>query len=318
MSEQTVPEYDPDYDTDKKYDCNFFPGCTISNRLPFIEKSSRLVFEKLGVVFHDKPFGCCPDPVGIRSIDMESWFVLAARNLAIAEEDNYPMIIMCNGCAETLVSAVNELRHDEKVLKEVNDELKKVDRKYKTQVRVYHFVDALYRKIGTKNIKKMVERPLENINLAVHIGCHFFRPESDLGYKNPERKQYSQKIMEALGANVIDYEEKDLCCGYAASLQDNDISLGILYEKLKSIKEAGDIDAIVVNCPTCFQQFENGQRLVKRKYNLDVNIPILYVTEAMALAFGFDPKELGFKYHRVKLRNFLKEKGFTEKKSKKK
>jgi len=40
-----------------------FAGCTIGNRIPFIEASSRKVFDKLGIKTSDAAFACCPDPV---------------------------------------------------------------------------------------------------------------------------------------------------------------------------------------------------------------------------------------------------------------
>ena len=42
-----------------------FTGCVIPNRLPFLEKSARLVFEKLDIILEDAPFTCCPDPITV-------------------------------------------------------------------------------------------------------------------------------------------------------------------------------------------------------------------------------------------------------------
>ena len=85
----------------KKY--SLFPGCTIQNRIPFLEKSARLVFEKLGVdLKNQSKFGCCPDPVGVQSVDRQAWLTLGARNLAIAEKSKTHILSLCNGCSETL------------------------------------------------------------------------------------------------------------------------------------------------------------------------------------------------------------------------
>ncbi|MFX1461033.1 MAG: heterodisulfide reductase-related iron-sulfur binding cluster, partial [Promethearchaeota archaeon] len=55
-----------------------FQGCTIGNRIPFIEASARKVFDTLGIKTTDAPFACCPDPVGFHAIDHTSWLAMGA------------------------------------------------------------------------------------------------------------------------------------------------------------------------------------------------------------------------------------------------
>ena len=56
---------------------------------------------------------------------------------------------------------------------------------------------------------------------------------------------------------------------------------------------------IAVNCPSCFQMLESNQRTVNKIYEKNYEIPIFYITELIALAFGYTPDELGFKFHTV-------------------
>jgi heterodisulfide reductase subunit B len=62
-----------------------FEGCTISNRIPFIEASSNKVLDKLGVKTSKAPFSCCPDPTDMKSFDNDTWLAIGARNLCLAE-----------------------------------------------------------------------------------------------------------------------------------------------------------------------------------------------------------------------------------------
>ena len=57
---------------------------------------------------------------------------------------------------------------------------------------------------------------------------------------------------------------------------------------MNSIKNAG-VDCIVVNCPACFQKID-----VMR------GIPVLYLTELLALAMGESFDSLNLKYHATK------------------
>ena len=76
--------------------------------------------------------------------------------------------------------------------------------------------------------------------------------------------------------------------------------------------EAG-ADAFVVICPACFQQLDTNQKKAGTQSNNTFNIPILYLTELYALAFGFDPDELGLKFHRARLSGFLEKFGLKKK-----
>ena len=56
---------------------DLFLGCVIPARLPYLEASSRKIFEKLGIELHDVDgFSCCPDPTGIEQIGIPVTFKL--------------------------------------------------------------------------------------------------------------------------------------------------------------------------------------------------------------------------------------------------
>ena len=134
-----------------------FVGCVIQNRLPFIEKSARLVLTKLGIDLEEELFTCCPDPVGVSAISEKTWLTLAARNLSLGEKDNTEILSLCNGCTETLLMVKHALKHDKKKLKEVKEILDKKGYKYYGNAKVNHFVRTLVEDIGIKKIEKVVK-----------------------------------------------------------------------------------------------------------------------------------------------------------------
>jgi heterodisulfide reductase subunit C len=113
-----------------------------------------------------------------------------------------------------------------------------------------------------------------------------------------------EEIVAALGARVVDYPTKMQCCGGALDrVGQRDSSLAFCRRKLHDL-EAHDVDALVVVCPSCFQQFDLNQAALQRA-NEQVNVPVLYLSEIIALAYGHAPEELGLDMHRVSVQPFL-------------
>ena len=109
---------------------DLFLGCVLPARLPFLETSSRKVFEKLGIKLNDVDgFSCCPDPTGIELIDHKTWLALGARNLSLCNT-NGGVVSFCSGCVETLKGVNYFINKDSNVKDEVNSILKKVGKKY--------------------------------------------------------------------------------------------------------------------------------------------------------------------------------------------
>ncbi len=291
-----------------------YPGCIIRNRLPFLEKSARLVFEKLGYDLKDAPFVCCPDPVGVASISKKTWLTLATLNLTYGENENTEILSLCNGCSETLVRVNHILKNDKETLKEVNDILENKGHRYNGNAKVSHFVRTLVEDIGVKKIKKIVHNtwahhsdkhnPLKGKRIASHPGCHYNRPSEVLKWDNPMNPQYQEKLIKAIGAIPVKYDEKMLCCGSCVSRTRDDIGLEMIRTKYQSVTDAG-AQFISVNCPACFQTMESNQRTVNKKFEEEFSIPVYYITELLALAFGYTPEEIGLKFHSVgKGKNF--------------
>jgi len=285
-----------------------FTGCIIQNRLPFLEKSARIVLEKLGVNLQDEQFTCCPDPVGVAAISKKAWLTLGARNLALGEKDKTDILSLCNGCTESLQMVKHILQKDKGSLKEINKILGTKWYKYKKKAQVIHFVKLLVKDIGITKIKGIVEEtwrnrsdkrnPIEGLKVASHPGCHYNKPSEILKWDDPDDPKFLDQLIQAIGGIPVKYEEKTLCCGSAVYRTREDLGIEISRRKYQSIKKAG-AQAIAVNCPSCYQTLESNQRKVNLKFEEEYMIPVFYITELMALAFGHTPEEIGLKFHTV-------------------
>ena len=284
-----------------------FPGCTIGNRIPFIEASARKVFDKLGIKTSDAAFACCPDPVGFNSVDHTSWLAMGARNLTLAEAEGKDIVSLCNGCFQTLKLVNVELNHNEHEKEKINKILKEVGKEFKGSINVKHFVEVLH-DYGPEKIKEFVTHDFSGLKVACHTGCHYNRPSEIVQTDDPMEPVKLSELVAATGATPIDYAEEMLCCGSGVGNAEEAPSMQMLANKFSSAVKAG-ADVFVVICPACFQQMDTNQKKAGTQSNNEFKIPILYLTELYALAFGMNPDELGLKFHRARLTEFLEKNG---------
>jgi succinate dehydrogenase / fumarate reductase cytochrome b subunit len=95
------------------------------------------------------------------------------------------------------------------------------------------------------------------------------------------------------------------------AMADENLGTKLNLRKFKSALAAG-ADCMAVVCPACFQQLDAKQPSIKKVFNQDINVPVLYLTELMALAMGIPVKDLNLKSHRVKTAPVLANLGLVE------
>jgi len=278
---------------------SLFTGCLIRARLPHLEKSARAVFETLGVQLSDlEGASCCPDPVGIRGWDEETWLVMAARNLALAGNHDQPLMTLCSGCYSTLLEAQHLLANDATTAAKVNQVLGQIGRPYVVGPPVEHFARYLVEKAGREDWPARMVGSWQGLPVAVHHGCHFLRPSHIIEFDDPENPTKLEELVRALGAEVVDYPRKMLCCGFSIQGIDPDLALRMAREKLLLMKEYG-ARAVIVLCPSCYLQFDLMQQSIEREFGEPVELPVFYLTEFVGLALGLTASTLGLSFHRV-------------------
>jgi heterodisulfide reductase subunit B len=276
----------------------FFPGCMIQVRHPQMEAAVRKTVPNLGVELVDLPgLGCCPDPVFFKSLHKLDWLVLAARNLAIAEQAGLDYVTICSGCTETLAEAAHLLDEGSDLLVAVNQRLARIGVEYKGTVRARHLITVLRDDVGFETLRQSVVRPLEGVRVAVHYGCHLLKPRDIMQVDDPDNPTIFEDMLRAIGASPVDHHERVICCG--KSCRDCDLPDEMTKTILGSIHEV-DVDLMGVICPSCFDSFDVGQIRVTKKYGLDFKVPPVYFFQLLALAQGLEPEEVGLDKHKLK------------------
>jgi heterodisulfide reductase subunit B len=280
-----------------------FLGCAIPYRVSAFEISSRKILEKLGIELVEMPeFNCCGLPLD--PISHETMLILAARNLALAEKKGLDIITLCPGCAGTLKKVNRMLKEDKALRDEINCHLKEAGLEFKGTQNAKHFMQVLIEDVGLEKIKKSVVKPLTMLKVAEHNGCHILRPKEFIGFDDPEDPKTLKTLIEATGAQCLDYLDETECCG-APSVGVNDkIALQLAKDKLSHMKMV-DAEAMVTICPFCHIMYDTNELRIEKMFNETYGIPVLHYPQLLGLAQGMKPEELAFNELRVDVSKIL-------------
>ncbi len=280
-----------------------FWGCMIALKYPQMEKAVRFSLARLGIELVDEErFSCCPDPIYFKAADRFTWLTLAARNIALAEEKGLDIVTMCSGCTSTLCEVNYHLKHDAELRRKVNERLRTIRREFRGSVKVRHIVTVLRDEIGLERIRNSVVRPLHDLKVAIHYGCHLLKPSEIMQVDDPIFPTILERLIEVIGACPVNHREYLLCCGKAC--EDLELTLNMSHDVFQSVADSG-ADCLGLICPTCFDSFDVGQLRISRRFNKNFQIPVLYYFQLLALAQGASLEEAGIRYHKIMPEPFL-------------
>ena len=282
-----------------------FLGCTIPARARNYELSARRVAEKTGVELVDlEDFICCGFPT--KAGDMDASLLMAAYNLALARKQHLDVCALCSSCTSALSEAAHHLSESEEDLAKVNERLSAVGLQYEGSPKIRHFARVLFEEVGAEEIQKHFEKDLSGLNIATHYGCHYLKPsEIHDGFDDPENPNSLETLVALTGATIIDYPGKMTCCGGPVLPVDEKLAASVTKGKLDNLKAAG-ADALCLVCPFCSVMYDGNQKSIESEYETEYKIPVLYLTQILGMAMGFDRKALGLNMNVVKTKDLLK------------
>jgi CoB--CoM heterodisulfide reductase subunit B len=278
-----------------------FLGCTIPVRLKQYEASSRAVLEKLNVGLVDiREFNCCGYP--LRNIDFKAFLLSSARNLALAEKKNLDVMALCKCCYGSLKKADYLMKENASLKKEVNSTLQKEGLKYEGKSEVKHLLSVLYKDIGIDKIREKMVKNYRCLRIATHYGCHVLRPSQVVGFDNASAPSLFDQLVEATGAESIDWPMKLECCGAPLWGVNDKLSTDLTLKKLTDGKKSG-ADYVCVACPYCHLQFDKVQKMILSQRNLNHPLPSILYSQLLGLSLGIDGEVLGLGMNQIPISN---------------
>jgi heterodisulfide reductase subunit B len=280
----------------------FYPGCALKTKARNYLVSGVAVGKKLGIELFELPKWNCCGVFPYLATDDIMRHLAPIRNLIHVQELNEGqvgqqekrIVTFCSMCYHTLKEA-NRYVADKEKKEKINNFLERekefvggVKQGYEGGINVLNFLEVLRDTIGYSKLAKEVKKPLKNLKVSPYYGCLILRPR-EIGIDDPEKPTILENIIEALGAEVIDNPNKTECCGSYHTVDRKDIVTKLTYDNLVyPIRNGADI--IATCCPLCTFNLDYRQKEARRIHRDLKEIPVLYYTQLIALAFGLDRK----------------------------
>jgi succinate dehydrogenase / fumarate reductase cytochrome b subunit len=254
---------------------------------------------KLGIELEELYDGNCTGAGVITEHEPEVADALNARNFALAQKLGLDLINICSTCQGVQSLVQDKLDRDEAYRAKINAGLAEEGLEYRPGLVTKNFMWVLVEDYGLDKLREQVVRPLTGLRAGPFYGCYILRPSRILGMaEHPERDHYLEQIIAAVGAEPVDYEGKNKCCGFPILTNNRKNSLTQAGTHIGSAQDQG-ADCLVTPCPLCHLNLDAQQPSAASVIQKQLELPILHLPQLIGLAIGIDPKELRMNRHVV-------------------
>ncbi|GBE44370.1 succinate dehydrogenase/fumarate reductase iron-sulfur subunit [bacterium BMS3Bbin10] len=274
----------------------FYPGCSSQGSSLHLDESIRAVAPEIGLELEElDDWNCCGASVGRIGGGQLPNMTLTGRNLAKAQgQGKQDVVTACAACYLNTHGGNEKIKKDVKLRAGVNEALAEADLSYDDDLQVRHMCEVIVNDIGVDKIKSRVKNPLKGLKVAGYVGCQTVRPfagTDDGGkYDTYEDPNFLDDFAEACGAEAVEFDVKTNCCGGSVAVMSPERTLHLIKRIVEAAVEAG-ADVISTPCPLCQTNVEMYQDAINKKYGTNHQIPVVFYSQLMAVAFGMDAKK---------------------------
>jgi heterodisulfide reductase subunit B2 len=291
----------------------YYPGCTLKTTAKEFDISTVASTNALDIDLVELPRWNCCGTVHALAKDDVMHHLAPLRNLLRVEEakqngivDSNKVVTLCAMCYNTLKRSNQSFNSDPDKAGKIRESMNNEANVYSGQVEVVHLLEVL-RTQGWGEIQAHVIKPLVGLKVAPYYGCLLLRPRG-IGVDNADNPTIFEDLLKALGAEVVEFGYKQKCCGSYNTVHMVDVVADLSSRILNQAQLAG-ADVVATACPLCEFNLGNRQAEVAIKYPKFRNIPIVYFTQLMALAFGLGEDKTALGMNKPDPRPLLNQKG---------
>ena len=273
---------------------SYFPGCSMATSAKESNLSLMEVTERLGLRLVELDDWNCCGSSSAHSLNQDLAFHLATRNLSLASPDR-PLIVMCPSCLHRLQLAHKRIKEHPEVRAQ---EESLWGRPLNPELKIFHFFEVLSG-IDRSRLEEAIVRKLSGLRFVPYYGCMLARPPALRRERNYH--QLMERILSGFGAQVMPWAYSARCCGTFLAAARPDVATPLVNKIIEGANKAG-ADCIITACAMC-------QLNLEIRCSLDSKIPVLHLSEILALALGAERHGGWFKRHLVDPRPVLKSRG---------
>lgn len=281
----------------------YFPGCVAQGACRELYQSTAALTQALDIQLIElRKAACC----GSGTYKEDSQLLedtVNARNIALAESLNLPLLTHCSTCQGVIGHVDERLKkaqqNDPEYLEQVNRYLAKENcSPYQGTTQVKHLLWVLVGDYGISQLQEKVKKKLTNLNCAAFYGCYLLRAQDSIPFDNPFQPESMENVFRAIGANPIYYRGRTQCCGWPLSSYAEEQSFRMAANHIQEAIDSG-ADCMVTPCPLCHLNLDSRQKDITRVTGQKLGLPVLHLPQLVALALGVSPTELGLERHLV-------------------
>jgi succinate dehydrogenase / fumarate reductase, cytochrome b subunit len=280
----------------------YWPGCVSRGFTPELHGSMAKVAPLLDIEMVELDRAACCGAGVLAEHNQELADTLNARTFALAQQVDGADLMMniCSTCQGAQSECQERLDANTEYREHVNQTLASESLRYEKGIVNKHFLWLMVEEIGLETVASKVKRPLTDLRVGPFYGCYIVRPTDRLGIdREHPRDRYLHRLIETLGGTVVDYAGQYKCCGFPIITMNKEASLKQAGRHLGDAIDA-EADCLVTPCPLCHLNLDLQQPGAERLAGRELGMPVLHLPQLVGLAFGLDPKELGFNKHVVR------------------
>lgn len=288
-------------------DYSYYPGCSLHASAKEYDESTQRLFRALDIGLKEVPDWFCCGATPAHNVDELLSLSLCAKNLELAGDVEGDLAVACAACFSRLKTTQHKLAVDPEKRRQVEFA---IDAPIPEGKRVKHLLEILARDFGLERLAAAVKKPLSELKVACYYGCLLTRPPEVPELDCVEAPTIMEKVVEAVGAQAVNWSHRLECCGANFTLSRPGVVLKLSGEILASARDAG-ADCIMVACPLCHGNLDIRQQGIEEATGEHFGLPVFYMTQLLALAVGVRPSKLGLDSMIVNPQPLLKKKGLA-------
>jgi len=274
----------------------YYPGCSLQGSAAEFDISVRAMAEGLGDELVEVADWSCCGATAAHALSRDLGLALPARNLALARQQGFAEVLApCAACSNRLQVTASTLAEDARTRDRIEDI---VEMPLGQTPRVWNLVQYLQAH-GLDALRERVSRPLAGLRLACYYGCLLLRPEKRLGFDDPEQPASMEAVLQALGAEPVEWPLRNECCGGGFTISKPEAVLRLAGALLQDACAHG-AQALVAACPMCHANLDMRQRAIERALRRRLRAPVYYLSEVVAWALGVPASRLALGKHLVR------------------